>query len=116
MDRGISFRVVVCDSRPKLEGKELIRRLVASEIPCSYLLSNALGTVMKEVTKVIIGASALFANGAVMSRIGTAVVTMMAYEFQVPVIVCCETYKFSDSVRLDSFVWNEIGDSGMDRL
>jgi translation initiation factor eIF-2B subunit delta len=68
---------------------------------------------MKEVTKVIIGASALFANGAVMSRIGTAVVTMMAYEYQIPVIVCCETYKFSDAVRLDSFVWNEIGDSGI---
>lgn len=67
---------------------------------------------MKQVTKVIIGASALFANGAVMSRIGTAAVTLMAYEYQVPVIVCCETYKFSDTVRLDSFVWNEIGDPG----
>lgn len=46
-----------------------------------------------------------------MSRIGTAVVTMMAHEYQIPVIICCETYKFSDNVRLDSFVWNEIGDS-----
>ncbi|KAJ3222403.1 Eukaryotic translation initiation factor 2B, subunit 4 delta, 67kDa, partial [Clydaea vesicula] len=110
-DMGIKFRVIVCDSRPKLEGKELLKRLVATGIPCTYILSNALGVVMKEVTKVIVGASALFSNGAVMSRAGTAVVAMMANEFQVPFIVCCETYKFSDVVRLDSFVWNEIGDS-----
>jgi len=45
-----------------------------------------------------------------MSRVGTAVINMMAYDFKIPVMVCCETYKFSESVRLDSFVWNEIGD------
>ena len=108
-DAGVEFRVIVCDSRPKLEGKELVKRLVAYGISCSYVMTSALGIVMKEVTKVIIGASALFSNGAVMSRAGTAVVAMMAHEYQIPVIVCCESYKFSDTVRLDSFVWNEIG-------
>lgn len=33
----------------------------------------------------------------------------MAHAKQIPVIVCCETYKFSESIRLDSFVWNELG-------
>merc|ERR1711997_1082407 len=27
-----------------------------------------------------------------------------------PVFVCCETYKFSEKVQTDSFVFNELGD------
>jgi translation initiation factor eIF-2B subunit delta len=34
----------------------------------------------------------------------------MAHDKRVPVIACCETYKFSDRVQLDSFVQNELGD------
>ena len=64
---------------------------------------------MKEATKIIVGASSVLSNGDVMSRVGTSVVAMAAYEHQVPVVVLCEIYKFSDIVRLDSFVWNEIG-------
>jgi translation initiation factor eIF-2B subunit delta len=48
--------------------------------------------------------------GVVMSRVGTAMVAMMAHSMGAPVIVCCETYKFSDRVQLDSFVNNELGD------
>jgi translation initiation factor eIF-2B subunit delta len=62
-----------------------------------------------QVTKLILGASALLSNGAVMSRAGTSIAAMMAHDAHVPVIVLCELYKFSESVRLDSFVWNEIG-------
>lgn len=35
---------------------------------------------------------------------------MMAKAKGVPVIVCCETYKFSERVQLDGFVVNEAGD------
>ncbi len=83
---------------------------------------NALSFVMSEVSKVFLGAHALLANGVVMSRVGTATVSMvrlynsafvviaqMAHDRGVPVIACCETYKFSDRVQLDSFVSNETG-------
>jgi len=36
-------------------------------------------------------------------------VAMMAKDINIPVIVCCDTYKFTDRVQLDSFVWNEEG-------
>lgn len=64
---------------------------------------------MREVNKVILGAHSLLSNGALYSRAGTAVVAMSAHERKIPVIVLCETYKFSDRVQLDSFVQNEIG-------
>jgi len=106
----INFSVVVVDSKPRYEGKMMLKKLVDAGIKCTYILLNGLSFMLHSVTKVIIGASSLLSNGAIMSRVGTAVVNMMAYDFKIPVMVCCETYKFSESVRLDSFVWNEIGD------
>ncbi|KAM4131635.1 hypothetical protein ACJW30_01G190000 [Castanea mollissima] len=67
---GKQFRVVIVDSRPKLEGQLLL----------------------------------------LYSRVGTACVAMVAHEFRVPVLVCCEAYKFHERVQLDSICSNELGD------
>lgn len=107
---GKKFRVVILDARPLLEGREMLRRLVCSNIECSYLLINAVSFVMGRVTKVLLGAHALLANGYVMSRTGTAQVALVANSFKKPVLVCCETYKFCERVQTDSFVYNEIAD------
>ena len=40
-------------------------------------------------------------------------VALAAKSFNVPVLVCCETYKFSDKVQTDSFVINELGEVHM---
>ena len=64
---------------------------------------------MHEVTRVFLGASAVLSNGTVYSRVGTACVAMVAHAFRVPVIVCCEAYKFHERVQLDSICSNELG-------
>lgn len=107
----IKFRVVVVDGRPWLEGKELLRRLSKIGIECSYVLINALSFIMPEVNKVFLGAHAILANGAVMSRAGTAQVALMAKAFNVPVLVACETHKSCERVQTDSIVYNEIGNA-----
>ncbi|XP_075169105.1 eukaryotic translation initiation factor 2B subunit delta isoform X2 [Haematobia irritans] len=108
-NRKIDFRVIVVDSRPFCEGQELLRRLTAKEIPCTYVLINAVSFVMPEVTKVLLGAHALLANGYVMARTGTAQVALVARSFNVPVLVCCETHKFSERFQTDAIVYNELG-------
>lgn len=65
---------------------------------------------MSQVNKVFIGAYAMLANGTLMSRVGTAMVGMMAKSFNVPFLVCCETYKFHERVQEDSMCFNELGD------
>lgn len=45
-----------------------------------------------------------------MSRVGTAQVALVANSYNVPVLVCCETHKFSERVQTDAFVFNELGD------
>lgn len=59
----------------------------------------------------LLGTHALLSNGSMFSRAGTAMVAMMLREKGVPVVCCCETYKFSERVMLDSIVGNERGDS-----
>ena len=64
---------------------------------------------MNRVTKVILGAHALLANGYVMSAIGSSQIALVAKSFNVPVVVCCETYKFCEKVQTDALVNNELG-------
>ena len=37
-------------------------------------------------------------------------VALLAQSVGVPVLVCCETYKFTERVQTDSFVYNELSD------
>jgi len=65
---------------------------------------------MSEVTKVFMGASALLRNGSVLSRVGSASVALAAHSSNIPVLICCETFKLTNRVLLDSITQNELGD------
>lgn len=133
---GRQFSVIVVDSRPMLEGssinlhshrqtfvliivplfvyglgKRLLSILASAGIQCTYILLPAVGAIINEVSLVLVGAHSIHSNGAVYSRAGTALVAMMAKQHSVPVVVCCETYKYSETVQLDSFTKNELGTS-----
>lgn len=105
---GRKFRVNVVDSKPLFEGKQMARSLAAAGIQTSYCLVGAAPHAVKEASKVFLGASAMMSNGRLYSRVGTAIVAMFAHERDIPVIVCCESVKFTERVALDSIVNNEI--------
>ena len=105
--RGKKFRVIVVDSRPLLEGKNLARALADMGLEVQYSLTYGISHVIRRATKVFLGAHAMMSTG-LYSRIGTALVAMSAKEANVPVIVCCESVKLTERVALDSFVHNEI--------
>ncbi|KAL9129523.1 MAG: hypothetical protein Q9217_002047 [Psora testacea] len=106
--QGRQFRVVVVDSRPLFEGKNLAKALAELGVEVEYSLTHGLSHVIDSATKIMLGAHAMMSNGWLYSRIGTAIVAMMAKDACLPVIVCCESLKFTDRVALDSFVHNEI--------
>jgi translation initiation factor eIF-2B subunit delta len=125
------MHVIVVDSRPKYKGKISLEQLLKNDINCSYVMINAVSFVMPKVTKVILGAQALLANGYVMGSIGSSQIALVAKSSNVPVVgmylysiflfkfkikitkitilVCCETYKFCDKVQTDALVNNELG-------
>ena len=106
--QGKRFRVIVVDSRPLFEGRNLARALATLGIEVEYSLTHGINHIIPSVTKAILGAHAMMSNGRLYSRIGTAIVAMVAKDAKIPVIVCCESVKLTDRVALDSFVHNEI--------
>lgn len=107
-EEGKRFRVIVVDSRPLHEGKHLAAALVGLGMDVKYCLINGLSHNIQEATKIFVGAHAMMSNGRLYSRIGTALVAMEANSADKPVIVLCETIKFTERVALDSIVHNEI--------
>ncbi|OAD04061.1 hypothetical protein MUCCIDRAFT_39069 [Mucor lusitanicus CBS 277.49] len=107
---GRDFQVIVVDSRPLLEGKNLCVKLVRNGIKCKYTLISGIYDALKAVTKVFLGSHAILNNGSSYARIGSAAVAMAATDKQIPVILCCETYKFVNRTQVDSLVMNEKGD------
>jgi translation initiation factor eIF-2B subunit delta len=107
-EEGKQFRVIIIDSRPLHEGKHLAASLVGLGMDVKYCLINGLAHNIQDATKVMLGAHAMLSNGRLFSRIGTALVAMEANEADKPVLVLCETIKFTERVALDSIVHNEI--------
>lgn len=110
-EEGKRFTVTCLDSRPLFEGRNLVRSLSREGIRVTYALLPAASHVLKDANLVLLGAHAMMANGRLYSRVGTASVAMLAKAGDVPVIVCCESVKFTDRVALDSIVLNEVGPS-----
>ncbi|KAG2228965.1 hypothetical protein INT48_006075, partial [Thamnidium elegans] len=106
---GKCFSVVIVDSRPLLEGKNLLKRLTQAGIPCQYTLISSIYIALKDVTKVILGSHCILNNGSSYSRIGSAIVAMAATDNMIPVMICAETYKFTNRTQVDSLVMNEKG-------
>jgi translation initiation factor eIF-2B subunit delta len=105
-------RVVVVDSRPLWEGRAMLQSLRSAGVDCSYVALNSISYVMPDVTKVLLGASALMSDGSVLGRSGSAAVALVAHSHRVPVLVCAETYKISNRVQLESVTTNELGGGG----
>ncbi|KAK5227643.1 hypothetical protein LTR47_008685 [Exophiala xenobiotica] len=118
--QGTKFKVIVVDSRPMFEGKNLARSLVRAGLQVQYALLAGLSDLVDQgagaVTKCLLGASAMLGNGALLARAGTAMVALMAKECSknrsrnVPVIVLCETVKFTAKAALDSVIMNEVAE------
>jgi translation initiation factor eIF-2B subunit delta len=108
-EEGKKFQLIVVEGEALMEGKEMLRRMSSVGISCTYVLLNAISYMMATTTKVFLGAAAMLSNGNLVSRVGTALVAMSAHGQYVPVIVCCETIKFSEKCILDSITWNELG-------
>lgn len=106
---GKDFSVICLDSKPLFEGKRLALDLSHAGIPVSYALISAASHFIGRASKVFVGAHAMMANGRLYSRVGTAIVAMLANDFDVPLIVLSESLKFTDKVALDSIVGNEVG-------
>ncbi|SCU89852.1 LAME_0E05864g1_1 [Lachancea meyersii CBS 8951] len=108
---GKDFQVIIVDSRPLFEGRKMTEKLRNHGLNVMYVLTTSLGTVFNmHINYVFLGAHSILSNGFLYSRVGTAMLAMSAKRRNIPVLVCCESLKFSQRVQLDSVTSNELAD------
>ncbi|MBU6997960.1 MAG: ribose 1,5-bisphosphate isomerase [Theionarchaea archaeon] len=93
-DQGKRFEVYCTETRPRLQGLTMAKSLRDAGISTTIIVDCAARYFMEEFDHVIIGADAIAANGAVVNKIGTSEIALVAHEARVRTMVAAETYKF----------------------
>ena len=92
--QGKRFEVFVTETRPKYQGVMTAKKLLDSGIKVTYCIDAAIGYIMRDVSKVLVGCDAILADGSIVNKIGTFPIAVVANKFGIPVVVAGGTYKF----------------------
>jgi len=99
--QGKKFKVIVTETRPLYQGLMTAKDLLKSGIPVIYSEDSAVGHFMKVTTKVLVGCDAILPNGAVVNKIGTLPMAIVASHFGKPVFVAGGTIKITPDVQIE---------------
>lgn len=111
-DQGKDIRVIATEARPRQQGLITIEELAKNDIPVTLIVDSAARFFMKEVDKVVVGADSIAANGAVVNKIGTSQIALIAHEARVLTFIAAESYKFHPSTLVGELVEIEERDAG----
>ncbi|MFH0847966.1 MAG: ribose 1,5-bisphosphate isomerase [archaeon] len=102
--RGKRIKVFVTETRPRFQGRITAKDLSEAGVPVTIITDSAARHFMSKVDKVIVGADAVAANGALVNKIGTSMIALAAHESRIPFLVAAESYKFSPETMLGELV------------
>ncbi len=101
---GKKIKVFNTETRPWLQGHITARTLAKEGIDVTMIVDSAVRYFMRDIDIVVVGADTIASNGAVINKIGTSQIALIAHEARVPFIVCAETYKFSPETVIGKLV------------
>ena len=101
---GKQIKVFATETRPLFQGRITAKILDRAGVPVTLIVDSAVRYFMPKIDKVVVGADAVAANGAVVNKIGTSMVALAAHEARALFFVAAETYKFSPETMLGELV------------
>ncbi len=101
---GKNIKVFNTETRPWLQGHITARTLAKEGIDVTMIVDSAVRYFMRDIDIVVVGADTIASNGAVINKIGTSQIALVAHEARVPFIVAAETYKFSPETVIGKLV------------
>ncbi|KAG7192624.1 translation initiation factor eIF-2B subunit alpha [Scheffersomyces spartinae] len=93
-ERLVRFKVVVTESRPTEKGLLMALLLREAGIPVEVIVDNAVGYVMHNVDKVLVGAEGVVESGGIINHIGSYQIGSLAKSNNKPFYVVTESHKF----------------------
>jgi ribose 1,5-bisphosphate isomerase len=112
--QGKDIRAFATETRPLFQGHITSQILSKEGIDVSLICDNAVRYFISRIDKVVVGADAIAANGALINKIGTSMVALAAKEASIPFIVGAETIKFSpetiigELIKIEERPWTEV--------
>lgn len=76
---GYKFTLVVVDSGPEFNGRQMVQRLNRSGIKTIYTLISGVQYMLRKTSKVFLGSRSVLSNGAVSGKAGTSIIACMAH-------------------------------------
>ena len=122
-EQGKKIRVIATETRPKLQGARLTTyELRRDGIPVTLITDNMVGYVMYKglVSKVVVGADRIV-KGAVINKIGTFTIAVLAKEHSIPFYVAAPKSTFdlthtSEDVVIEERKPEEVTHIGSERI
>jgi translation initiation factor eIF-2B subunit delta len=91
------IKVVVCESRPKLEGRLMTESLTGAGIKTELITDAMMGLYVPKVGAAIIGADNVLKNGSVINKVGSYSLSLICKEYRKPFYVVTTRSKLSSS-------------------
>jgi len=108
---GKKFEVFCRETRPWGQGYVSSKELSDFGIPTTLIIDNAAWTFMEQCSKVLVGADTITKDGAVINKIGTAPLALIAKHFKTPFYVATEMLKLDKSSTAEQVVIEERGEN-----
>jgi translation initiation factor 2B subunit (eIF-2B alpha/beta/delta family) len=90
------IKVVVCESRPKLEGRLTASELAKAGINVELITDAMVGIYVPAVNAAIIGADSILKNGNIINKVGSKALALLCNENNKPIYAVATRSKFTD--------------------
>ena len=91
------IKVVVCESRPRFEGRLMAESLAKSGIKTELITDAMTSIYIAKVDAAIIGADVILKNGNIINKVGSKSLALLCKEYRKPLFVVATKSKLSSS-------------------
>lgn len=95
------LKVIVCESRPKFEGRLMAKKLDSFNIDVELIIDTDAFLKIKNVDAVLIGADMILKNGNVINKTGSSALAVLCKYFSKPFYVVADKSKFSSRNKFE---------------
>jgi len=95
------IQIVICESRPKLEGRLMAVNLAKSGIKTLLITDAMMSLYVPQVDAAIIGADIILKNGNVVNKVGSKSLALLCREYNKPFLIVSTKDKFSKGTRFN---------------
>jgi len=93
--RNKNIKIVICESRPKFEGRSMAKELADNGISVELITDAVMSLIVPKVDVAIIGTDVVLKNGNVINKVGSKALALLCKEYKKPFYVVASHSKLS---------------------